>query len=222
MKKWLYPSSIQEATSIQKEMAERVSTEDQFGSIRLIGGMDVSNSRFDPKKMVYASSVVLEDYKLITSQSIGEHQPFPYITGYLGFREAPSLVETFNRLEQIPDLIMVDGHGIAHPRGLGIASHIGVLLDRPTIGVAKSVLVGEPAGHLGKRAGSTTPLVWKGNTIGMFVRTKANCNPLIISVGHKVSLETAVELVLCSCKGYRLPEPTRQAHLAANAFRKSV
>lgn len=114
---------------------------------------------------------------------------------------------------------MVDGHGISHPRRLGVASQIGILLDIPTIGVAKSILVGEPDGSLGEEAGSSVPLVWKGTLIGQVVRTKRRCQPLYISAGHKISLQTAINLVLSCVKNYRMPEPTRRAHLVANAHR---
>ena len=117
---------------------------------------------------------------------------------------------------------MVDGHGISHPRRLGIASHIGVLLNIPTIGVAKSVLVGHPAGPLGEAKGDCVPLIWKGEQIGTFLRTKKCCHPVIISAGHRISLGTAVEIVLEYATRYRLPEPTRQAHLAANRCRKEL
>ena len=115
---------------------------------------------------------------------------------------------------------MVDGHGICHPRGLGIASHLGVLCDLPTIGVGKTILVGEPLEALGPKAGDRVPLIYEGRVVAMLLRTKARVHPVIVSVGHRISLETAVEVVLNSLQGYRLPEPTRQAHLAANALRR--
>ena len=148
-------------------------------------------------------------------------QPFPYIPGLLGFREVPLLVELYQKLTLKPDLLFVDGHGICHPRKLGIASHLGIVLDIPTIGVAKSILVGEIEKPLGDDIGSLSPLIWKGETIGMAVRTKRRCSPLIISAGHKVTLDYAVELVLSCLKGYKLPEPTRQSHLAAGICRKT-
>jgi deoxyribonuclease V len=140
----------------------------------------------------------------------------------LGFREVPTLVHLYNQLSVRPNVVLVDGHGISHPRGLGVATHLGVVLDVPTIGVAKSILVGTPAGPLAEEVGSTVPLIWKKQEIGMLLRTKARALPLIISSGHKISLPTAVQLVVKCLKGYRLPEPTRQAHLAANSFRKEA
>lgn len=221
---WLFPPSITEAKRIQKELAARVQLQDALGQeVSYIAGLDVSNNRFDPEKMVYASAVTLSypDLVLIESSSSAEQQPFPYVPGLLGFREAPALINAFNQLTIRPDILMVDGHGIAHPRKLGIASHIGVLLDIPTIGVAKSILVGAPTGELPDEPGSHVPLLWKGETIAAVVRTKRRCAPLIISAGHRMTLKTAISLVFSCLKGYRLTEPTRLAHLAANAKRIS-
>ncbi len=218
---WLFPPSIQDAKQIQREMAEQVVLEDQFNpSLTLIAGLDVSNNLFDPLQKVYAAAVLLSYPILaaIETGSIVEKQEFPYITGLLGFREAPALVHAVQKLSRRPDLILVDGHGVSHPRGLGIASHLGVLLDLPTIGVAKSILVGK-YDNLGDEAGSEAPLLFRGKVCAMMLRSKQRCKPLIISAGHKISLETAVRVVKSCLKGYRLPEPTRQAHLAANACR---
>lgn len=220
---WLYPASIAEATVTQHALSEKVSLEDRFDSIDWIGGMDISNNLFDPAELVYASAVRLSFHDLAVAESaaVVEKQTFPYITGFLGFREAPSLVNAYNQLLIKPDIWMVDGHGISHPRGLGIASHVGVLLDVPTIGVAKNILVGEPESELGEEPGSSVPLIWKKETIGMLLRTKKRCKPLIISAGHRVSLATALHIVKRCLTKYRLPEPTRQAHLAANLKRTS-
>lgn len=221
---WLFPANAQEAIAIQRLMVERVVHEDAFGSLDWIGGMDVSNSRFDPSRRVFATTVVLskETKEVHETACALQNDAFPYIPGLLSFREAPSLVEAFQKLKQRPDLLMVDGHGMAHPRGLGIASHIGVLLDIPTIGVGKTILVGKPTEPLGLKAGSLVPLEYKEKRVGMLFRSKANANPLIISSGHRVSLETAILLVQSMLEKYRLPEPTRQAHIAANEFRRSV
>lgn len=219
-KEWLYPESYEAAIKAQKEMASCLILEDQNRTPKLLGGMDVSANRFDPEKRVFASCVVLTDaLKVVEVASLTERQNFPYIPGLLGFREAPSLIHAYQALKTKPDLIMLDGQGIAHPRGFGIACHVGLLLDLPTIGVAKSLLVGEPASTLGYKAGSKVAITWQGKVVAMLLRTKEGCNPLIISPGHKISLSTALEVVMSSLKGYRLPEPTRQAHLAANKER---
>jgi deoxyribonuclease V len=221
--KWLFFENVVDAQAAQKEMAQKVITKDAIDMpIERIGGMDVSNTPFDPEQMVFGAAVVLS-YPFLTVAEVATHvdkQTFPYVPGLLGFREAPTLIQAYQQLTHFPDVIMVDGHGVSHPRGLGIASHLGVLLDVPTIGVAKSILVGAPAAPLPEEVGSRVPLLWKGKQIAMMVRTKKRCSPLIVSVGHKVSLETATQLVMSCLKKYRLPEPTRHAHLAANKCRK--
>ncbi len=214
--------NVKEAENLQKELAGRIVLEDSFCKIETVAGMDVSNTLFDPAKMIYAAAVVLRypGFQRIEEATVAQKQEFPYIPGLLGFREAPALIEAFKNLQTKPDLIMVDGHGISHPRRLGIASHIGVVLDIPTIGVAKSILVGAPAEPLGEEPGSQTPLVWNNETIGMLLRTKRRAHPIIISCGHEISLKTATAWVLQSLTKYRLPEPTRNAHIASNLFRK--
>lgn len=221
---WLFCENRQAAHAAQNEMAKKVTLQDEIKQpIKYIGGMDVSNTPFDPKQLIFTSAVVCSYPSLMIVQTVTKRatQTFPYIPGLLGFREVPTLIEAFNQLSLLPDVIMVDGHGISHPRGLGVASHLGVLLDIPTIGVAKSILVGEPAGALSDEVGSTVSLMWKGKEIGVLMRTKKKCSPLIISSGHKISLTTATQLVAACLKKHRLPEPTRYAHIAANDCRRN-
>jgi deoxyribonuclease V len=220
--KRLFPASIEEAFTIQKELAQKVMTVDGFSTLKIVGGMDVSCQPRDPKKMIYASFVriAFQTQKLIDTTSSAMTQAFPYIPGLLGFREAPALVQAYHECGKEADIIFVDGHGISHPRGLGIASHIGILLNISTIGVAKNILVGKPDGKLGNEVGDWVPLVWKDKEIGRVVRTKRGVNPVIVSIGHMVSLESAQKIVLCLVKKYRLPEPIRQAHIYANIARK--
>lgn len=144
---------------------------------------------------------------------------FPYVPGLLTFREGPAVLEAWSRLKKKPDAAIFDGHGIAHPRGIGIASHLGLWLDLPSIGCAKSRLCGK-AEDPAPEAESQSDLRLEGRLIGTLVRTKSHVKPVYVSVGHKICLEAAVELVLSCCRGYRLPEPTRLAHLAGNRFRK--
>ena len=170
---------------------------------------------------VYAAVVVLRtsDWTIIETQGAVRASPFPYIPGLLSFREAPALLEAFAKLRTVPDAVVLDGQGLAHPRRLGLACHVGLWLDLPCVGCAKSLLTGkykEP----GKRAGSLAPLVDRGEVVGNVVRTKDNVKPLFVSAGHKIDLPSAVRLVLEGCRGYRLPEPTRQAHLHVNALRR--
>lgn len=220
--KWLTPPSITDGLVCQREMAELIDLTDSLESApRFVAGMDVSCRLYDPKQMIFAAVVILSypELSVVEVATHAQKQEFPYVPGLLGFREAPALVSAFQKLSIYPDVILVDGQGTAHPRKLGVASHLGVLLDIPTIGVAKSILVGSPKQPLGQEAGSQTSLIWKEQEIGMCVRTKRNCNPLIISPGHKISLSTSFNLVMGCSKGYRLPEPTRHAHLAANECR---
>lgn len=213
--------SIEKAIKLQRELATKVVERDAFERCSFVGGMDVSNNLYDPEKLIFASCIVCDrqNKKVVEKSSTHLVQHFPYVTGLLAFREVPALVQAYEKLKIKPDIIMVDGHGICHMRGLGIASHIGVMLDIPTIGVGKTMLVGTAQGSLGNEVGSHVPIIYKEKQVAMLVRTKKNANPLIISTGHKVSLESALKLVLGMSSGYRLPEPTRQAHIAANEAR---
>lgn len=209
-----------EAIHLQEELRTLIYPTGDPGEISLVAGTDASYSRGSNE--IYAVVVVLRypDLTVIERVSACSVTSFPYIPGLLTFREGPALIEAFQRLESEPDVILFDGQGIAHPRGLGIASHIGVLLDRPTIGIAKSLLVGT-ARDPGPEPGSTSPILHDGETIGMAVRTKRRTKPIYVSVGHKIDLLRAVDLVLTTTRGYKLPEPTRQAHLFANAVRRT-
>jgi deoxyribonuclease V len=209
-----------EAVALQRELAGRVETHTPLVPCKLVAGADVSYNRFSP--IFYAAVVVLrtDDWTVVEEQGAVRESPFPYIPGLLSFREAPVLLEAFAKLETVPDAVMCDGQGIAHPRRLGLASHVGLWLDLPCVGCAKSLLTGkykEP----GKKASSLAPLVDRGEVVGDVVRTKDNVKPLFVSAGHKIDLPSAVRLVLEACQGYRLPEPTRQAHLHVNALRRA-
>jgi deoxyribonuclease V len=210
-----------EARRQQPELAARVVARDALEPVRLLGGADASTLRFDPTRTVHAAMVTLDAATLAQTAEVGATRSggLPYIPGLLGFREVPVLAEAFHALPSRPDLILVDGHGQAHPRGLGIASHLGVVLDVPTIGVAKSILVGQVEGDLGDAAGAQAPLVWQGRRIGVALRTRRGANPIYVSVGHRISLETALRWVLATGRGRRLPEPTRLAHEAATRVR---
>ncbi len=164
------------------------------------------------------------DFETLQIVDFATHEadiPFPYVPGLLSFRECPSILATAEKLRVEPDLIMVDGQGIAHPRRLGIAAHLGILFDKPTIGCAKSRLIGkheEPT----PTAGSRVDLWDREELIGAVLCTKNKCRPLYISIGHKIELPTAVELVFSCCRGYRLPEPTRYAHQVAGGKKLSL
>jgi deoxyribonuclease V len=140
---------------------------------------------------------------------------FPYVPGLLSFREIPVLLPCFERLRTPPDLVIVDGQGIAHPRRLGLAAHLGLLLDLPSIGCAKSRLTGHPAGELAPERGARVPLVDRGETVGYALRTRAGTSPVFVSTGHRIGLDEAAAWVLACATRFRLPEPTRLAHQAA-------
>ncbi|MBI2942025.1 MAG: deoxyribonuclease V [Chloroflexi bacterium] len=203
-----------EAIALQRALATRVVRENQLGEVRRIAGVDVAAGRFGEQGR---ASVVVLDYPslaVVEVASVDATLRFPYIPGLLSFRELPAVLDAFARLSQWPDLALVDGHGIAHPRRFGIASHLGVATDLPTIGCAKSRLVGthEPVPDV---AGATVPLSDGSEVIGAVVRTRVGAKPLYVSSGHRVDLPSAVHWTLACCRGYRLPEPTRLAHLAA-------
>ncbi|MBZ4039696.1 deoxyribonuclease V [Novilysobacter selenitireducens] len=200
----------------QVELAARVSLHDALPCpLRRIAGLDVG---FEDGGATTRAAAVLIDAR--TGSVIEQHVArietrMPYIPGFLSFRELPALVEALAMLSSTPDLVFVDGHGVAHPRGLGVAAHIGVETGLPVIGVAKKVLVGEFE-EPGPMPGDRTPLLYKGQRIGTVLRSKLRCRPLIVSPGHRVSHETAFEQVLVRLAGYRLPEPTRLADRLAS------
>lgn len=203
-----------QAMIIQQGLARRVSRRDGIGYVQSVAGVDVSISRLS--NIARGAVVVLSypELSLMESQVAEVEIEFPYVPGLLSFREAPVILAACEKLLHAPDLILVDGQGIAHPRRLGLASHLGVLWDRPTIGCAKSRLCGRSEAA-GNELGKYSDLVDGEETIGVVLRTKTNTRPLYISIGHKVSLETSIRWVLNCCRGYRLPEPVRLAHLAA-------
>ncbi len=208
-----------EAIALQRQLAGQVDQSTPLGRCDLVAGADISYNLYSPT--LYAGVVVLRtsDWTIIETQGVIAEATFPYRTGLLTFREAPALLQAFARVQSEPDAVMIDGAGIAHPRRIGLASHVGLWLEKPTVGCAKSHLTGkyeEPA----REAGSVAPLVDKGEVIGSVVRTKTGVNPLFISVGHRIDLASAVRLVLEASRGYRVPEPTRQAHLLVNELRR--
>ncbi len=210
-----------QAVALQRELASRVDTRTPLTHCEIIAGADVSYERFSD--VFFAGVVVLrlEDLSILEKHGVVSKVSFPYVPGLLSFRETPVLLKAFANLKSEPDAIILDGHGFSHPRRCGFACHIGLWLDRPCVGCAKSVLLGTYK-QPGKKAGSVAPLKDGDEVIGQAVRTKTNVKPVFVSVGHKIDLRSAVELVLATCRGYRLPEPTRQAHLHVNALRRNA
>lgn len=201
------------ARELQGQLASGVVRKGESTTPGLVAGVDISVRRDGTAR---AAVVILTFPDMCPVETrVAEGRPgFPYVPGLLSFREAPLILAACEGLTLVPDLILVDGQGIAHPRRLGIASHLGLLLDTPAIGCAKSRLIGEHEDP-GWEAGNYAELTDEGEVIGAVVRTRTGIKPLFVSIGHRIDLTTAVERVLQCCRGYRLPEPTRMAHMAA-------
>ena len=202
-----------EARAIQESLRDRVVTEDQFGEIRTVAGIDIGLSGRKGR----AAAVLLDLPSLeLRGTAVAEGEiRFPYVPGLLSFRECPLAIAALRKLSRRPDLLLCDGQGLAHPRRFGIACHLGVLLDTPAIGAAKSRLIGtheEPGGE----RGSQTPLFDGEEVIGSVLRTRTNVRPIYVSTGHRVSLATAVAITLQCSPRFRIPESTRQAHRLAS------
>jgi len=206
--------STSQAFDIQLRLASEVSRSNEVASPRFIAGVDISVNR--AHGMATGAVVVLNypELSVVETEVVAGKVDFPYVPGLLSFREAPLTLAACERLEIIPDLVLVDGQGIAHPRRMGLASHLGLFLDTPTIGCAKSRLCGSHQTP-GWKPGSYAELVDGEETIGAALRTKLGTNPIYVSIGHKVDLESAIYWVMQCCRGFRIPEPTRLAHLAA-------
>jgi deoxyribonuclease V len=225
---WLSPATLTDATITQREIADACEQVDRIGEVRLVAGADTSMKWRDSRGPIHAAIAPLRwpEHAVLAATTVTRIPPFAYVPGYLGFREAPALVAAWEAMAEKPGaekpgLLFVDGHGRAHPRRCGIATHLGVLLDVPTIGVAKSLLCGRVEGVLGDEPGATAPLVDRGELVGMALRARARALPVYVGTGHRVSIATAVEWVLALSEGRRLPLPIRLAHDAANAARRA-
>jgi len=216
----LHPWNVtyEEAIKIQKCLKDKVILKKIDRRINYIAGLDVSYAK---EGNTVRAGVVVLDFPSLVKIEEGWAQSkvsFPYIPGLLSFREIPPLLDVLRNIEVEPDLIFCDGQGIAHPRGLGIASHLGVLLRKPTIGCAKSRLVGE-FDPVGEDKGEYVHLRYQNRIIGAVVRTRSRVKPVFISPGYGVVLKDCIRFVLETCPTYRIPEPTRQAHLLVNSVR---
>lgn len=209
----------EEAKKIQIKLKRYIFLRPLLPGIEKIAGADVSYY----KDIAIGGVVVLEGYslKIMESRFYISKVRFPYIPGLLTFREGPVLLKAFEKIENEPDVIIFDGQGIAHPRRMGIATHLGILLDKPSIGCAKSVLTGKYLSpEMGK--GMYTLLKDEGEVIGAALRTKEGTNPVFISPGYKIDLMTSIKIALRCCGGYRLPEPVRQAHILVNKLKREI
>lgn len=207
-----------EAVALQKELRARINITTLNTPIRLIGGADISFNKFE--ETVYAGIIILKYPEMtpVDQISVIAATRFPYISGLLAFREIPALLKAWNKLAQKPDIMVLDGQGIAHERRLGIATHFGLLTDTPSIGCAKTRLTGtytEPE----DRIFAQSPLFHTNEHIGTVLRTKLKCKPIFVSPGHKVSIDQSVDIIKNCTRKYRIPEPTRLAHLLVNETR---
>ena len=210
-----------DAIALQRDLAARVSLEPlDLASLRLVAGVDVSSAWRG--RTLWAAAVVCRwpDLEVVATATARCEATFPYVPGLLSFREAPVILVALGRLAVRPDAILVDGQGLAHPRRFGLACHLGVLLDLPSVGVGKTRLVGEHR-EPGPRRGASVRLVDRGDVVGRVLRTRGGVKPLFVSPGHRIDLDGAARLVLRCARGVRQPEPTRRAHQAANAARRA-
>lgn len=208
-----------EAIALQKSLRERLVLGPLPPDVRLVAGCDLSFDKYSD--VVYAGIVTirLPDFEVVETAGVTTRATFPYVPGLLSFRETPALIEVWERMTTRPDVVALDGMGTAHPRRFGIACHVGLLFDVPTVGFGKTRLVGTH-GPLGEEAGSSAPLVDRGEEVGAVVRTKTRTNPIFVSPGDRADTPSAVALALRCTWKYRVPEPTRLAHLYVNALRR--
>ncbi len=210
-----WPQTTADAVALQHALRSRVIREDRLDPVRYVAGLDVGLEA--DKAHLHAAVAVLDFPTLALREQALARRPatFPYIPGLLSFREVPVLLDALEKLTIAPDLLLCDGQGLAHPRRFGIACHLGVLTGLPTIGVAKSLLVGHYQ-DLPDVRGAWRPLVHQEEVVGAALRTRRGVSPVYVSIGHRVCLETAIDYVMRCCTKYRLPETTRQAHTLAS------
>lgn len=214
-----WPTDITEARKIQEAFRDKVKITPFKGTPEHIAGVDAA---FLGDKIISVACLYnYPDLTLIEERYVAAEVSFPYIPGYLSFREGPAIIQALSSLNTRPDLILFDGQGIAHPKGLGIAAHIGALLDLPSIGCAKSRLVGEYE-EPGSKKGSWSPLGYKGKVVGAVLRTRDNVRPLFVSPGHRIDLKGSIEIVLRCISKYRIPEPLRRADSLSKKLKKEI
>ncbi|HXH05833.1 MAG TPA: deoxyribonuclease V [Vicinamibacterales bacterium] len=210
--------SYRQAVEIQRQLRPRLRVEPLPADVRLVAGADVAYARAAHRMLAAVVIVELPSLQVVEAVEADAPATFPYIPGLFTFREVPPLLRALERLETTPDAMLFDGHGLAHPRRFGLACHAGVLLDVPSVGCAKSLLVGEHAPP-GPRRGDAADIVHEGDIVGAAVRTRPGVAPVYVSIGHRVDLASAVRLVLATARRYRMPEPLRLAHQATTRLR---
>lgn len=216
----MWPRTYRAAVARQQELRDRlVPGRGGPRRVRLVAGADLSYDRGSDRFFAAVVLVELPGLDVVEEATARGRSPFPYIPGLLSFREGPLLMKAFGRLRRAPDLVLFDGHGLAHPRRFGIACHLGLLLDVPSVGCAKSRLVGEHR-EPGRRRGDWTPLRHRGEIVGAVLRTRPGVRPVYVSCGHRIGLRPAIRWTLECCRRFRIPEPIRRAHLRANALRR--
>ena len=203
--------NVEEAMQIQESLRDRVILQNTFNDVTTIGGADVGYSR--DKNFLYAAIVILSFPEMETLEIANAHGkiPFPYIPGLLSFREGPILIKAFRKLNLKPDVMIFEGQGIAHPRGFGLASLMGLWLDLPSIGCTKTPLLSDFI-YPGASKGSFELIRRGGEKVGVALRTKENVKPIFISPGHRINLDTSMKIILTTCTKFRIPEPLRKAH----------
>ncbi len=213
--------SFEEAIQIQEALKSRIVLKKTFSKVETIGGADVAYSKSE--NLLFGAIVVLSfpDMEILGTATCDGKTPFPYIPTLLSFREGPILIKTFQKLKIKPDVMVYDGQGIAHPRRMGLASHMGLWLDLPSIGCAKTPLLDEFVPP-GPSRGSFEWIRREGKKVGAVLRTKEKVKPLFVSPGHRIDLSTSIHLILESCKGFRIPEPLRKAHQASRKMLHSA
>jgi deoxyribonuclease V len=214
-----WPTTEAEAVELRKSLAARVDVSRSLTSFEFVAGCDIAYHLAD--RRLFAAVVVVRaaDRAVVETRTVTLEATFPYIPGLLSFRELPALLTAFADLRHMPDAVMLDGQGIAHPRRFGIACHLGLWLDLPCIGCAKSRLIGDH-GEPGLQAGDATPLTIGKSQVGVVLRSAAGAKPVYVSPGHKIDIESATAVVRATLSGYRHPTPTREAHMAANELRR--
>ncbi len=200
----------EEALQLQKELATKVITKDQPNEVKLVAGVDVAYSKENDRLIAAVVILDADTLEVIETATVKDKEQFPYIPGLFSFRELPSLIKAFAKLNHTPDLVVCDGQGYAHPRRFGLACHLGVIFDVPAIGCGKNRLLGEHS-DLDSKRGSIAPLIDNGEVVGNVLRTQTDINPIYVSIGHRISLTTASEWVVKLSPMYRLPETTRQS-----------